>query len=582
MGLSQLQSRALLGLSAPPVTVEVHLANGLPSFTLVGLAEVEVKEARERVRSALQNSGLDFPHNQRITVNLAPADLPKDSGRFDLPIALGILAASGQIDGARLAGWEFAGELSLSGQLRPVRGALAMSAALHAAGIDARLVLPPGSAEEAALAPGMRVYRARHLLDVVAQFLPASGAAAKGAQAAPAGASANKPANQSANKPAAAPTTPDTPPAPDLPDRPDAPEAHRPPASAPQPARQNGNGQAEGNGADDGKGWQRMPAAARRPAPAYPDLADVKGQAAPRRALEIAAAGGHSLLLVGPPGTGKSMLAQRFAGLLPPMDEAQALQSAAVASLGGSFTLPQWGQRPTRAPHHTASAVALAGGGSPPRPGEISLAHEGVLFLDELPEFPRAALEALREPLESGHITISRAAQRADFPARFQLVAAMNPCPCGYLGSRVRACRCTPDQVARYQGRLSGPLLDRIDLHVEVAPLPPGELLAAPAGEATAAVRARCLAARQRALARQGMPNQMLQGQAIDQHAGLDEAATQFLQTAAARLGWSARATHRALKVARTIADLAASAAVTTAHVAEAVQYRRALVTRQD
>jgi magnesium chelatase family protein len=313
--------------------------------------------------------------------------------------------------------------------------------------------------------------------------------------------------------------------------------------------------------------------------PPYPDLADVKGQAVAKRALEIAAAGGHSLLMVGPPGTGKSMLAQRFAGLLPPMEVQQALHSAAIASLGGTFTLDAWGQRPTRAPHHSASAVALVGGGSPPRPGEISLAHEGVLFLDELPEFPRAALEALREPLESGHITISRAAQRADFPARFQLVAAMNPCPCGYLGSRVRTCRCTPDQVARYQGKLSGPLLDRIDLHVEVAALPPEELLSAPAGEPTATVRQRCQAARERALARQGGTNQALQGQAIDQHVPLDAATAQFLQTAATRLGWSARATHRALKVARTIADLAGSAAVTTAHVAEAMQYRRALVT---
>ena len=321
----------------------------------------------------------------------------------------------------------------------------------------------------------------------------------------------------------------------------------------------------------------RVPESPRPAAPAYPDLADVKGQAAARRALEIAAAGGHSLLMVGPPGTGKTLLAQRFAGLLPPMGVDEALQSAAIASLDGSFRLAHWGRRPTRAPHHSASAVALVGGGSPPRPGEISLAHEGVLFLDELPEFPRAALEALREPLESGHITISRAAQRAEFPARFQLVAAMNPCPCGYLGSRTRACRCTPDQVARYQGKLSGPLIDRIDLHVEVGALPPDELLAAPAGEDTASIRTRCATARQLAITRQGVPNQALQGQAIDEHARLDDAARQFLHTAATRLGWSARATHRALKVARSIADLASSQTVSTAHVAEAVQYRRAL-----
>jgi magnesium chelatase family protein len=509
MSLSLVQSRALLGLEASPVTVEVHLANGLPSFTLVGLADVEVKEARERVRSALQNAGLEFPHNKRITVNLAPADLPKDSGRFDLPIALGILAASGQIDATRLAGHEFAGELSLSGELRPVRGALAMSLALHRQHVATKLVLPPGSAEEAALVPDAQVYRARHLLDVVQQFLPAA-----------------------ANGPAA-------------------PEA--------------------------GDGWARLSPTPLPAAATYADLADVKGQAGPKRVLEIAAAGGHSLLLVGPPGSGKSMLAQRFAGLLPPMTVTEALESAAVASLGGRFSLERWAQRPTGSPHHTASAVALVGGGSPPRPGEISLAHHGVLFLDELPEFPRAALEALREPLETGHITISRAARRAEFPARFQMIGAMNPCPCGYLGSPLKACRCTPDQVLRYQGKLSGPLLDRIDLHVEVPALPPADLLHAPPGEGTVAIRARCTAARERAMQRQGKSNQALQGQEIDEFLALDTAAAKFLNTAAARLGWSARSIHRALKVARTIADLAGAQGTQVTHVAEAVQYRRAL-----
>ena len=510
MSLALVQSRALVGLQAPAVTVEVHLANGLPSFTLVGLAEIEVKEARERVRSALQNAGLEFPTNKRITVNLAPADLPKDSGRFDLPIALGILAASGQIDASQLAGYEFAGELSLSGELRPVRGALATSLALQTQQITAQLVLPPGSAEEAALVPAARVVRARHLLDVVRAFLP--------------------------------------------------------PGST-----------ADGDADIANDGWTPLHTTAMPVTRCGPDMADVKGQAAAKRALEIAAAGGHSVLMAGPPGSGKSMLALRFAGLLPAMTVEEALESAAIASLAGRFKPDTWGQRPTGTPHHTASAVALVGGGSPPRPGEISLAHNGVLFLDELPEFPRAALEALREPLETGHITISRAAQRADFPARFQMIAAMNPCPCGFLGSPQRACRCTPDQVSRYQGKLSGPLLDRIDLHVEVPALPPDQLVQAPPGEATATLRERVERARAVAMARQGKPNHALQGQEIDDHVHLDAAAAKFLNVAAARLGWSARSTHRALKVARTIADLAGAATTEVSHVAEAVQYRRVL-----
>ncbi|MGE8405038.1 YifB family Mg chelatase-like AAA ATPase [Delftia tsuruhatensis] len=542
MGLALVQSRALLGLAAPRVTVEVHLANGLPSFTLVGLADVEVKEARERVRSALLNSGLEFPSNKRIIVNLAPADLPKDSGRFDLPIALGILAASGQINGDALADYEFAGELSLSGALRPVRGALATALALHRQQDGARLVLPPGSAQEAAFVPSAQVFCAHHLLDVVRRFITRSANALVQAEQEPDDACCSDESEdtEETDETDALPAAGDT---------------HTCP----------------------GPGWhavQPQPAVAVR---SSLDLAEVRGQAQARRALEIAAAGGHGLLLVGPPGSGKSMLAQRFADLLPPMSDDEALEAAAIASLAGRFTPERWRQRPTASPHHTASAVALVGGGSPPRPGEISQSHHGVLFLDEFPEFARSALEALREPLETGQITIARAAQRCEFPARFQLVAAMNPCPCGHWGSTVQRCRCTPDKVARYQARISGPLLDRIDLHVEVGALPPQELLAARSGEASDTVRERVVQARALALQRQGSANHQLQGQALDDHLGLSPEALAFAHKAAARLGWSARSTHRALKVARTIADLAGSAAVETGHVAEAMQYRRVL-----
>ena len=507
MSLAIIRSRALDGLHAPEVQVEVQLANGLPSFTLVGLADTEVKEARERVRAALQQSGFAFPHNKRITVNLAPADLPKESGRFDLPIALGILAAGGLLDTARLDRFEFAGELSLAGELRPVRGALALALAARNGGGGRALVLPAASAAQAARVAGVDIRSAAHLTEVVQSLLPGDMALPLAAAVAPAAG----------------------------------------------------------------------------PAPSLPDLRDVKGQAVAKRALEIAAAGAHSLLFVGPPGTGKSMLAQRLSGLLPPMSDDEALASAALQGLAAQgFDPAAFGLRPLRAPHHSASAVALVGGGSPPRPGEISLAHGGVLFLDELPEFPRSALEALREPLENGRITIARAARSASFPARFQLVAAMNPCPCGWRGAPAtspRNCRCTPEAVARYQGRLSGPLLDRIDLQVEVGAVTPAALLALPDGEASATVRDRVCAARERMLQRQSGPNGALDAAGVDAVAALDSAALRFLRSAAERLGWSGRGLHRTIKVARTIADLADSATVGTAQVAEALQFRRALDT---
>lgn len=503
MALAILKSRALSGMDAPEVTVEVHLANGLPCFAIVGLPETEVKESKDRVRAALQNARFDFPA-QRITVNLAPADLPKESGRFDLPIALGILAASGQIPADTLDQYEFAGELSLSGELRPVRGALAMTFAIcqsATANAPRAFILPLANADEAALVSDAVIYPAQSLLQVCAHF-----------------------------------------------------------AASDPDAR-----------------LQRHVSKAALQGPDYPDFSEVKGQLQAKRALEVAAAGGHSVLMVGPPGTGKSMLAARFPGILPTMTDQEALESAAVQSLTSGFSIAKWKSRPYRSPHHTASGVALVGGGGTPRPGEISLAHRGVLFLDELPEFDRKVLEVLREPLESGHITISRAAKQADFPARFQLVAAMNPCPCGYLGHSNGKCRCTPDIVARYQGKISGPLLDRIDMQIEVGALAHEDLLKQADGESTTAIHRRVELAFERQLARQGKANHLLSTKEIDRHCQPDPEAEQLLRNAMRKLNWSARAYHRVLKVARTIADLAGVGQISQGHVAEAIQYRRAL-----
>lgn len=523
MGLAVLRSRALSGMEAPAVTVEVHLANGLPTFAIVGLADTEVRESRERVRAALDHAGFAFPPGH-VTVNLAPADLPKESGRFDLPIALGILAASGQLPPDALDDYEFAGELSLSGELRPIRAALAMSVALQRdpATDDKRarrgFILPRPNAAEAALMPGARIYPADSLLQVVAHFVS---------------------------------------------DAPESRLARYVPALGPAPIPTTD----PANPASTAIAENAISA----------DFADLRGQAEARRAAEIAAAGAHSLLMVGPPGAGKSMLAARLPGILPPMTDDEALQSAAVQSIAGGFSVQRWRQRPFRAPHHTASAVALVGGSSTPRPGEISLAHQGVLFLDELPEFDRKVLEVLREPLESGRITISRAARQTDFPCRFQLVAAMNPCPCGYLGHPKRACRCSPDAVARYQSRISGPLLDRIDMQLTMPALDADALATTHTGEASATIAARVARAHALQLARQGKPNALLSVSEIDRHCQPAPAAASLLRTAIERLAWSARAYHRVLKLARTIADLDNAAEIGSGHAAEAIQYRRAL-----